>query len=132
MRPAVIYSALVLLYASLPSDAFAQTRSLSNSEQQVIQMSYGRRLRDPGSAQYEWPRFPSNAKLGSNTETGFCFRVNAKNAYGGYAGFKLIFGTVRLSAGRVLAFDYIAGQNDDSAELVKTTADLCRAFNVMP
>lgn len=131
MRTLLICSAVVAVSA-LSSEAFAQNRSLSVSEKQTIQKSYGRQLKDPLSAQYEWPQFPQNPKLGSNAETGICFRVNAKNAFGGFVGFKLIFGTVRLSAGRIVAFDYVVGQNHDSAEMVRTIASLCRSFNVMP
>ncbi len=122
----------MLALQSLSGEACAQTRALSNTEKQIVQNAYGRQLKDPGSAQYEWPQFPQNPKLGSSAETGFCFRVNAKNAFGGYVGFKLIFGTVRLSGGRIASFSYIAGQNDNSAALVETTAQLCRTFNVLP
>jgi hypothetical protein len=58
-------------------------------------------------------------------QTGYCFRVNAKNSYGGYIGFKTIAGLVKRSAGRIVSYTYTSGSRDD-AIISQATAELCQ------
>lgn len=101
----------------------AQTRPISNAERALITNSYGRLLKDAGSAQFKMPPIPL-ADNQTNGTTIYCFEVNAKNSYGGYAGYKAVLGRVTRSKGKIASFN----ADDDRASVPGSTADLCRAF----
>jgi len=92
--------ALVLAGGSI---CHAQTRPISNAERAVITSSYGRLLKDAGSAQFKMQPIPL-ANNQTNGTTIYCFEVNAKNSYGGYAGFKAVIGRVARSNGKTACF----------------------------
>jgi hypothetical protein len=110
---------------SSASEGVAQSRLLTEAEKRIIADAYGRDLRDPKSAQYEWAPFPLKLK-GNETVSMYCFRANAKNGYGAFVGYKLIVGRVDLSAGKIIGFSYIMGRADDTPELARITEDFCR------
>jgi hypothetical protein len=58
-------------------------------------------------------------------QTGYCFRVNAKNSYGGYIGFETIAGLVKRNAGRIVSYTYTSGGRDD-AIISQATEELCQ------
>lgn len=120
---------LVTVVVMLTGECAAQSRELTTTEKKVIAAAYGRLLKDPHSAQYQWPQIPVKPET-QNAQTAYCFQVNAKNSYGGYTGFKLIIGKVRQSAGKIIAFDYVAGHLDDTPALIRSTADMCRVFGI--
>jgi hypothetical protein len=107
----------------------AQTRQLTAPEKRIIANTYGVRLKDPASAQYRWPALPLADSL-KGGQLGYCFQVNAKNSYGGYTGFKLILGTLRRVNGKIVSFEYVAGNLDDTPALAQTTAELCQTFGI--
>ena len=122
-------SLIGFLFVALATPCKAQTRQLSAPEKGLIAGTYGARLKDPGSAQYQWAPVP----LADNLKGGrvaYCFRVNAKNSFGGYTGFKLILGMLARANGKITSFEYMAGNLDDSPELAQTTAELCRTFGI--
>lgn len=125
MKSGMLFAVSATVLLATASESVAQSRPLAEAEKKIISQSYGRDLRDPQSAQYEWAPIPLKPKGTANIAM-YCFRVNAKNAYGGYVGNKLIVGRIDLSAGRVIGFSYIMGRNDDSAELARITEDFCR------
>jgi hypothetical protein len=107
----------------------AQTRQLTAPEKQIIANAYGARLKDPASAQYRWAALPLTDNL-KGGKLAYCFEANAKNSYGGYTGFKLILGTLRRVNGKIVSFEYVAGNLDDTSALAQTTAELCRTFGI--
>jgi hypothetical protein len=105
----------------------AQTRPITNGERSLITSSYGNLLKDAGSAQYRMQPIPlsNNQKDG---KTVYCFEVNAKNSYGGYAGYKIVIGKVVRSNGKIISFSYDGNSDDDARSIPGATADMCRAF----
>lgn len=114
---------------TLSMPCLAQTRTLTEGEKKIVSAAYGASLKDPSSAQYKWPPvlLLNNLKGG---QVGYCFQVNAKNSFGAYTGFKLILGTLRRVNGKVVAFDYVMGNIDDTPALMSATADLCKSFGI--
>lgn len=129
MKLAKCFLVLVAAGVMLTGECAAQSRDLTATEKKVIATAYGRLLKDPHSAQYQWPQIPVKPQT-QNAQTAYCFQVNAKNSYGGYTGFKRIIGKVRQSAGKIVAFDYVAGHLDDTPALIQTTVDMCRIFGI--
>lgn len=86
-----------------PNICHAQTRPISKGEHALIADSYGRVLKDAASAQYRMQPIPlaDNQKDGT---TIYCFEVNAKNSYGGYAGYKAVLGRVTRLKGKIASF----------------------------
>ncbi|MPZ39064.1 MAG: hypothetical protein GEU95_13560 [Rhizobiales bacterium] len=109
-----------------PSDA--QTRKISTQEQRVISERLGAWLKDPLSAQYRWPAIQLGATE-SRPRLPYCFSVNAKNAYGGYVGFRTIVGIVTQSSGKIIGFEYTTGLNDESSV---DTDRLCSVLGTPP
>ena len=87
MRKTLIAAGVLTLIG--PNICHAQTRPISKVEHALITDSYGRVLKDAASAQYRMQPIPlaDNQKDGT---TIYCFEVNAKNSYGGYAGYKAV------------------------------------------
>jgi len=127
----MLKTAIVIGFASiyLSAPCSAQSRSLTDGEKKLISNTYGAKLKDPVSAQYRWAALPlaDNLKQGL---TATCFQVNAKNSYGGFAGFKTIMGTLKRVNGKIVEFDYYLGSLDDTPGLIRTTADLCKTFGI--
>ena len=88
MRKTLIAAGVLTLIG--PNICHAQTRPISKVEHALITDSYGRVLKDAASAQYRMQPIPlaDNQKDGT---TIYCFEVNAKNSYGGYAGYKAVW-----------------------------------------
>ena len=105
----------------------AQTRPITNGERSLITSSYGHLLKDARSAQYRMQPIPltDNQKGGKFV---YCFEVNAKNSYGGYAGYKIVIGKVVRSNGKIISFSYDGNSDDDARSIPGATADMCRAF----
>jgi hypothetical protein len=115
------------MIVAVAQPAVAATRQLTPSEKQLISTSFGRALKDPQSAQYNFPPVVL-VELNKNREMPFCFRLNAKNAFGGYVGYKTILATLTIRNRQIVAFDYVKGLNDETPELAATTRDLCALF----
>jgi hypothetical protein len=118
----VLKTAIVLVFVGAGSITIchAETRPLTEAEKKIIINSYGNDLKDPASAQYRWPNLTVKPSM-NRDEPIYCFEVNAKNSYGGYAGFKIIGGQVRRRNGRIFAYSYIMG--DSSNAIMKDAAD---------
>jgi hypothetical protein len=119
--------ATIGLSVCVAANASAQTRALTETEKKVIAGAYGKRLKDPASAQYKWaPVALENIAVGP--KLAYCFQVNAKNSYGGYVGSRLIIGGLLVNGGRVRGFEYAAGENDDTPALRRATAEMCQVL----
>ncbi len=64
----------------LATSSHAADRQLTTAEKSGIAAYITRNFKDPASAQFMWGPV-KNAKI-------YCGKVNAKNSYGGYVGFK--------------------------------------------
>lgn len=81
---------------SKSSVVVTKTRALSQEEQKIIQDSVRGGLKDPDSAQFKMP--PINEDGAPDI---YCGQVNAKNSYGGYAGYVPFMSTVTRNGGKV-------------------------------
>jgi hypothetical protein len=124
IKTVVATCAFVLTSGSI---CHAQTRQISNVERSLITSSYGHTLKDADSAQYKMQPIPltDNQKDG---RTVYCFEVNAKNSYGGYAGYKTVIGRITRVNGKITSYSYDGSSDDDARSIPSATADMCRAF----
>jgi hypothetical protein len=129
MKKQVLLGALLVAMNALSiQPSHAQARKLTTQEQRLISERLGAWLKDPMSAQYRW----SDIRLGateSRPRLPYCFSVNAKNAYGGYVGFRTIVGIVIQSSGKIIDFEYTTGLNDESSV---DTDRLCSVLGTPP
>jgi hypothetical protein len=115
MKKHVLLGALLAAMNALSiQPSHAQARNLTSQEQRLISARLGARLKDPLSAQYRWPAIRLGAAE-SHARLPYCFSVNAKNAYGGYVGFRTIVGIITQSAGKIVGFEYTTGLSDESS-----------------
>lgn len=113
--PRTIFALVVI--ATIPGGtSYAQQRQLTDAEKKVITSTYESRLKDPLSAQY---RGPSLIKAHADAPD-YCFQVNAKNSYGGYAGFQTVLGSVTQRNGTVVGYRYKMGA--ESSPMMNDTA----------
>jgi hypothetical protein len=117
--------ALTILSLCVSATANAQTRALTDIDKKAIANDYGKRLKDPASAQYQWAPVPIES-ITKGPKVAYCFQVNAKNSYGGYVGSRLIIGALLVNGGRVRGFEYSAGANDTTPALQQATAEMCQ------
>ncbi|AUC99371.1 hypothetical protein CWS35_04820 [Bradyrhizobium sp. SK17] len=115
---------LAFLGAVSTGDCHAETRPLTDAEKKIIASTYGSDLKDPQSAQYQWPNLVVDPSV-KGDEMGYCFRINAKNSYGGYTGFRTVTGTVKRSGGKIVSYRYAAGSRDD-AIMNETVENVCQ------
>lgn len=96
----------VLLIASLAMTShMVIARELSPKEKKVIEDVAKQQLKDPDSAKFFWQDYKGG-------ET-YCAYVNAKNAYGGYAGKALLMASVKKdSAGKIVSAEGIIHSDD--------------------
>jgi hypothetical protein len=127
IKSLIATSAALLVSGSI---CHAQSRAISDIERSLITNSYGQLLKDAGSAQYRMQPIPvsDNQKGGMFV---YCFQVNAKNSYGGYAGYKTIIGMVTRLNGKIMSFRYDGNSDDDVRSYSGSTADTCRAFGYL-
>jgi hypothetical protein len=128
-RNTVLLSALVMsMSASIIQPSESQSRKLGPTEQKLISDRIGVRLNDPRSAQYRWP----GVRFETRTQEGllpYCFFVNAKNLYGGYVGFRTVFGMLKGAHGKLVDFEFLTGL---SATASVDADKLCKIFGVQP
>lgn len=122
LKASLAVATSIVVMASGQSDA----RPLSDIEKRIIMSTYGASLKDPSSAQYQWSPIVTNLSV-KGKELPYCFRVNGKNSYGAYTGFRTIAGQVTYNAGAVTGYSYVAGSRDDR-NISQTTNEICRAL----
>lgn len=85
-------------------------RELTASEKKIIEESAKQELKDPDSAKIYW-----QPDMGGNS---YCAQINAKNAYGGYAGKALLTAAVKRSGeGKIIQAGVII-YSDDMIEVM--------------
>ena len=85
-------------------------RELTASEKKIIEESAKQELKDPDSAKIYW-----QPDMGGNS---YCAQINAKNAYGGYAGKALLTAAVKRSGeGKIIRAGVII-YSDDMIEVM--------------
>ncbi len=83
------------LVLSIPAIG-AEVRPLTEKEKMMIEVSAKKALKDPDSAKFFWQDYRSGEI--------YCAHVNAKNAYGGYAGKALLMVGVKNDAAGKIVF----------------------------
>lgn len=113
---------------SKPLLAPSDLRELSAGEKRVLASILAESLKDPGSAQWKWAKFP---KAVFNGETSYCAQVNAKNSYGGYNGFKVFLAVVTVEKGQIKR-GAIAGIQDTNPTYAEIVPNMCREEGLDP
>lgn len=86
----------------------AEKRTLSVAEQTIIKNAIGAKLLDAESARYQLPPIVAKSRV-------YCGKVNAKNSFGGYVGFRVFSVNLdKTSADRIESIFYtkIETEND--------------------
>lgn len=122
-----VLTALALL--SSPAIGQSASRPLTAAEKTAIKRGFDAELRDPASAQFRLGPDQPKAQAGWKSEK-YCGLVNAKNAYGGYTGFKVFTIFVKRDAnGRIISASFPDVQTGDGflgARLVQANIRLCK------
>jgi hypothetical protein len=100
---------------------YASERPLTVAEKKIIADAYGKRLKDPASAQYRWHSLIESTSSKPDQMV-YCFQINAKNSYGAFVGFQTVLGKVAHRNGAVVGYSYEMGaesnpiMNDSASE----------------
>lgn len=118
-KPSDVAAQAIAPSSSIKQVGLAETNAdgLTAQERTAIAKAVTSTLKDPSSAQFEW--YPKQ-RAGSI----YCGRINAKNGFGGYTGFKpysliLIDAAGTPIAGVVLIGDDVPGSGD-AAKVIKS------------
>jgi hypothetical protein len=86
-------------------------RDLTQEEEKVIMDAVGPSLRNPGSANYRWAKFPAVVTKGS---VNYCATVDAQSPYAAYNGRQAYIVVAQMSANRVSSavIGLVAGGKD--------------------
>lgn len=127
LRFSVLATVVVL---SSPALSEAPSRPLTAAEKAVIKRGFGEELLDPASAQFHFGPDRPAAQAGWKDKK-YCGLVNAKNAYGGYTGYKVFTIFVERNAkGRIVKASQPDIQTDDGAflraRLIQANIRLCK------
>jgi hypothetical protein len=79
----LVMSALIGLLVGAGSVS-AEVREFTPAEKAMIAAVVTADLKDPDSAQFQWPAID----FGQHVFYSYCGKVNAKNSFGGYTGYK--------------------------------------------
>ena len=103
----------------------AGQRELTPPEKKVISDAVGLSIKDPGSAQYRWPKIPASEEGSVN----YCGMVNAKSPYPAYSGWQAYIVEARVSGGKVSSavVGLIAGGKD-----VAIVRKMCKKYDLDP
>ncbi|HFZ8366071.1 TPA: hypothetical protein ACIPAM_004433 [Salmonella enterica subsp. enterica serovar Wangata] len=77
-KPIFLLSILIVSFSSV-----IEAKPLTTEQQHYIKKIIERQLLDPDSAKYKFPDY-----IESNPT--YCFKLNATNSYGGYAGYRWV------------------------------------------
>lgn len=99
----------------------ASARDLSASEKGVIEQVAKQQLKDPDSAKFYWQDYKGGDI--------YCAHVNAKNAYGGFAGKALLIAGVKTNNKGVITSAEVMVHGSDTAEM---SAPICTRAGYQP
>lgn len=113
-------AALVLLLQPVIAIAAGShaTRELTKLEKAAVETGVRKKLKDPESARFKWPP----AVIGQETYCGF---VNAKNSYGGYAGFVPFYIAIFDDRGKPYAALSMLATDDPEDTNTAVVAQMC-------
>lgn len=96
------------------------TIELGDLERSVVADGIGRKLRDPTSAQFEFPKYNGSAH--------YCVLMNAKNGHGGYVGVRPVHvDVVGGPNGKIRAVSRVYFE-DAGARFAEVVYDVCKAW----
>ena len=100
-------------------------RELTPPEKKVISDAVALSIKDPGSAQYRWPKISASDEGSVN----YCGMVNAKSPYPSYNGWQAYIVEATVTGGRVSSavVGLIAGGKD--TDIVRK---MCKKYNLDP
>ena len=100
-------------------------RELSPPEKKIITDAVALSIKDPGSAQYRWPKIPASEEGAVN----YCGMVNAKSPYPAYNGWQAYIVEATVSGGKVSSavVGLIAGGKD-----VEIVRKMCKKYELDP
>lgn len=101
-------------------------RDLAPDEKKVIADAVGRVIKEPGSAQFRWAKFPVNAGGG---DVNYCASVNAKSPLPGNNGNQLYVAVVGTENGKVKSA--VVGAIHGGADMHVVRA-LCKRYGLNP
>jgi hypothetical protein len=108
-----------------PSNVGQAQRELTAPEKKVISDAVALSVKDPGAAQYKWPKIPDSAEGAVN----YCGMVNAKSPYPAYNGWQAYIVEANVSGGKVSSavVGLIAGGKD-----VAIVRKMCKKYGLDP
>ena len=101
----------------------AGQRELTPPEKKIITDAVALSIKDPGSAQYRWPKIPASEEGSVN----YCGMVNAKSPYPAYNGWQGYIVEAMVSGGKVSSavVGLIAGGKD-----VEIVRKMCKKYDL--
>ena len=111
--------------SSAPAGSSGPQRELTAPEKKIITDAVALSIKDPGSAQYRWPKIPASEEGPVN----YCGMVNAKSAYPAYNGWQAYIVEATVSGGKVSSavVGLIAGGKD-----VEIVRKMCKKYDLDP
>jgi hypothetical protein len=101
-------------------------RDLAPDEKKIIAEAVGRVIKEPGSAQFRWAKFPASAGGG---DVNYCASVNAKSPLPGYGGNQLYIAVIGTENGKVKSA--VVGAIHGGADMHVVRA-LCKRYGLNP
>jgi len=100
-------------------------RELTQPEKKIISDAVALSIKDPGSAQYRWPKISASDEGSVN----YCGMVNAKSPYAAYSGWQAYIVEAQVSGGKVSSavVGLIAGGKD-----VEIVRKMCKKYDLDP
>lgn len=100
-------------------------RELTPPEKKIISDAVALSIKDPGAAQYRWPKIPATEEGSVN----YCGMVNAKSPYPAYNGWQAYIVEATVSGGKVASavVGLIAGGKD-----VEIVRKMCKKYDLDP
>lgn len=104
-------------------------RDLTSAEQQLLARSLAQSLKDPGSAQFRWSKFPQPLSA-SSEPAHYCATVNARNSFGGYVGHQPFLAIIAMRDGKISSGAIGAmGSDTQTARIVEK---MCQEHGLSP
>ncbi len=98
--------------------SFAHAYDLNETEKQMIKNTVKEKLKDPYSAKFKFYATEKN-------KVGYCFKLNAKNSYGGYTGDIPVLTYLNWKDGKIVSVEHTNIGEDDDALGRDFVLDVC-------
>jgi len=109
----------------MTASAVTEQRELTQPEKKIISDAVALMIKDPGSAQYRWPKISASEEGSVN----YCGTVNAKSPYPAYNGLQAYIAETTVSGGKVSSavVGLIAGGKD-----IEIVRKMCKKYELDP